>query len=214
MRRLARPHRSLLPRSPPLQGPIDRRHLGRPFGSPLLPVVRQPPKNSDQTLPPTIPRRASMLRVVFICSGNICRSPMAHAIFEHEASRRRIPHIAVSMGTLGLVNQPAADEAISSCRDIGVELSYHQSQPISTSLLRHATHIFIMEPQHAEALKKHGIDDARVQYLGAWDPVDPRPEIDDPVEQPRAVFDACRQRIERAIDSFLRAQAPTAAPTP
>lgn len=147
-----------------------------------------------------------MLRVVFVCSGNICRSPMAHAIFERRAQDLKIPHLVLSMGTLGLLNQPAAEAAVRSCAAIGVDLSFHQSQPINTTVLRHATQIFIMEPAHADSLQKLGIADARVQYLGSWDPVDPRPQIDDPVDQEQAIFDACRVRIERAIDAFLDAQ--------
>lgn len=144
-----------------------------------------------------------MLRVVFICSGNICRSPMASVVFQHEASLRKIPHVAISMGTLGLVNRPAAQEAIDACAAVGIDLSYHRSQPISKQILSRATHIFVMEPAHKRILQQQGIDASRILFLGSWDPEDTRPQIDDPVNQPRAVFDSCLARIHRAVVQFL-----------
>ena len=144
-----------------------------------------------------------MLRVVFVCSGNICRSPMAQYIFEAEAQRRGVPHIALSMGTLGLVGQPAPAEAIAVCEEIGVDIASHQSQPLSAAILKHAKQIFVMEPQHVEALQKIGVAGESVQYLGSWDPKDQRQEIDDPIEQPIEVFRAVRERIERAVAHFL-----------
>lgn len=144
-----------------------------------------------------------MLRVVFVCSGNICRSPMAQYIFEAEAQRRGASHMTVSMGTLGLVGQPAPAAAIEVCEEIGVDITSHQSQPLSAAILKHATQIFVMEPRHVEALQKIGVVGDHVQYLGSWDPLDPRPEIDDPVDQPIEVFRAVRERIARAIARFL-----------
>lgn len=150
-----------------------------------------------------------MLRVVFVCSGNICRSPMAQYIFEAQAQRRGVPHMTVSMGTLGLVGQPAPAEAIAVCEEIGVDITPHQSQPLSAAILKHATQIFVMEPHHVEALQKIGIAGEHVQHLGIWDPDDARPVIDDPVDQPVEIFRAVRARIERAIERFLDETAPS-----
>lgn len=144
-----------------------------------------------------------MLRVVFICSGNICRSPMAVGVFSHEAQLRGIDQLTISMGTLGIMNAPAADEAIAACERIGIDLRSHRSQPVSAQLLQRATHIFIMEVQHERALAAQGITGPHVQYLGAWDPEDPTPQIDDPVDQSQEVFDACLLRIVRATQHFL-----------
>lgn len=144
-----------------------------------------------------------MLRVIFVCSGNICRSPMAQVVFSEAARTRGVDHLSISMGTLGLMNAPAADEAIAACADRGIDLRAHRSQGLNRMLLQRASHVFVMEAQHRDAVVARGVDPARVHYLGAFDPEDPREEIDDPVDQSQEVFEACLDRIVRAIDSFL-----------
>lgn len=144
-----------------------------------------------------------MLRAIFICSGNICRSPMAQAVFAQQTQERDLPCITISMGTLGIMNAPAAKEAIAACGKRGIDLLSHRSQPLNRNLLQRASHIFVMEPQHKEAVLALGVNDERVHFLGAWDPVDPREQIDDPVNLSQEVFDACLDRIVRATHHFL-----------
>lgn len=144
-----------------------------------------------------------MLRAIFICSGNICRSPMAQAVMSHEAQVRGIECLTISMGTLGIMNAPAADEAIIACDGLGIDLRSHRSQAINRNLLQRASHVFVMEPQHEAAVLAAGVDPSRVYYLGAWDAEDPRPQIDDPVNLSQEVFDHCLARIVRATRHFL-----------
>lgn len=133
---------------------------------------------------------------------------MAQYIFEAEAQKRSIAHVAISMGTLGLLSQEPPPEATQACEELDIHIEFHRSQPLSNAVLKHATHIFVMEEQHVEALKKIGVQGDRVQFLGVWDLEDPRPEIDDPVNQPIETFRHCRDRILRAVRHFLDTQAP------
>lgn len=146
-----------------------------------------------------------MLRAIFICSGNICRSPMAQAVLAHEAKARGMDCLTISMGTLGIMNAPAADEAIVACDGLGIDLRSHRSQPINRNLLQRASHVFVMEPQHEASALAAGVAPSKIHYLGAWDPEDPRPQIDDPVNLSQEVFDACLARIVRATRQFLDA---------
>lgn len=144
-----------------------------------------------------------MIRAIFICTGNICRSPMAHYIFEHRANERGIPNLAVSMSTLGLQGNPAAPNAIDVCAEIGVDLENHRAQPLNQAMLKAATHIFVMEPIHEEAAIRAGADPSKIIFLGSLDPENPSPVIDDPHQQSREKFVICRDRIARALDSWL-----------
>lgn len=128
---------------------------------------------------------------------------MAQAVLSHEAQQRGLDCLAISMGTLGIMNAPAADEAIVACDRLGVDLRSHRSQPMNRNLLQRASHIFVMEPQHMEAALAAGVPPSKIHYLGAWDPEDTREQIDDPVDQPQEVFDACLERIVRATRHFL-----------
>ena len=49
-----------------------------------------------------------MTRLLFVCSGNICRSPLAEALARAEGERRGLALQVASAGTLGLVDKPAA----------------------------------------------------------------------------------------------------------
>lgn len=149
-----------------------------------------------------------MIRVVFICSGNICRSPMAERLFLAAARQRGVDAMAISMGTLNLVGRSASREAIEALRQIGVDLSDHRSQGLSIGLLRHADRVLVME--HAHRRRLLALDSVladRIELLGQHDPAGPD-EIDDPVDQPLPAFIATRDRLVRAIDGLLRDLAP------
>lgn len=147
-----------------------------------------------------------MLRVVFVCSGNICRSPIAHVLFEKQARAATLRAVAVSMSTLGLVGRDADPHAVTVCAARGADVSFHRSQPVNPTLLQRATHIFVMEEAHRVHLTALGVEAERILFLGAFDPLDARREIDDPVGKDLATFEACAARIERAVAAFIATQ--------
>ena len=59
------------------------------------------------------------MKVLFVCSGNICRSPMAHGMMVQWADLAGVPVEDQSAGTLGLVDRAAAPKAVAACREIG-----------------------------------------------------------------------------------------------
>lgn len=145
-------------------------------------------------------------RLIFVCSGNICRSPMAERIFMARARQRGHKVMALSMGTLGIHGRSAPREAIEACREIGVELDGHASQGLSAGLLGHAGAILVMETKHRDAIiaLDTGLAD-RTELLGSYAPdaATGGLEIDDPIGQPIEVYRACRDRIVRCVDAFL-----------
>lgn len=148
-----------------------------------------------------------MLKVIFVCSGNICRSPMAERIFADRAKAAGVPAFALSMGTLDIEGQPAARNAVTVTREIGVDLSRHRSQGIKVGMLRMASHVFVMEHEHVRTLKLHDSSvAAKAILMGRYDTAGGGDEIDDPVHQPEEAFRVCRDRIVRAVDAFLAEQ--------
>ena len=66
------------------------------------------------------------MKIVFVCTGNICRSPMGEAMLRHELAARGCPDVEVtSCGTWGLASQPATPDAVSVLRGRGIDLSPH-----------------------------------------------------------------------------------------
>lgn len=109
------------------------------------------------------------------------------------------------MGTLGLMGREAAPHAIKVAAQHGIGLDGHRSQALNPAILRSATHIFAMERAHLHPLLSRGAPEERVHLLGRWDPAGDE-EIDDPVDQPLEVFEACFARLDRAIGAFIEEQ--------
>lgn len=144
-----------------------------------------------------------MLRVIFVCSGNICRSPMAEGIMKKMARDRGLSAAVLSMGTLNLVGRSASSNAIAACAEIGVNIEYHASQGLGRGILEAATHVLVMEQHHADAVKKVApAAAANTTFLGAWDQP-AQPEISDPVGKDIEAFRRCRDRIVLGLEHFL-----------
>lgn len=73
--------------------------------------------------------RGDMFRLLFLCTGNSCRSPLAAALFVRQAGD--LPFRATSAGTMERPPSPATAEAIQVGQELGVDLMPHRSRPLS-----------------------------------------------------------------------------------
>lgn len=145
-----------------------------------------------------------MLKVVFVCSANICRSPMAEKLFLHEARTRELRSVALSMGVMNLQGRSAPPEAVAALEEVGLDLSHHRSQGVHPAILAGATHILVMSDWHIEQLLL--VDRAigqRAVKLATFDPEGGDTEIDDPIGKDLAAFRVCRDRLTRCIRAML-----------
>ncbi len=118
------------------------------------------------------------LRLLIVCSGNICRSPIAAGLADRIALERGIDLEIRSAGTIGLADQPAEPYAIAVCREQGIDIAGHRSRALTAELVAWADRILVMELRHAEAVTAIDADaGARVVPLG---PLAGVPEIADP----------------------------------
>ncbi|MDP2359534.1 MAG: hypothetical protein Q8O14_02100 [bacterium] len=91
-------------------------------------------------------------RILFVCSGNICRSPAAEAIARLWLDRHALGQVATaSCGSLRITGEPAAALTVEALARRGVDLRGHRSRPLSHFLLREADLVVGMEPAHREA---------------------------------------------------------------
>jgi len=142
--------------------------------------------------------------VIFVCTGNICRSPMAEYLLRSWLERRGVEGISVgSMGTLGLAGEPASRLALQVCRERGVDISAHRSRPLDPAQLGRASVIFTMELVHSELVAACCPEAAdRTRLLGAWPQTDERLEhvVPDPMGRQVAYYREVARRIEGHID--------------
>ena len=111
-----------------------------------------------------------MLHIVFICTGNICRSPMAEGFMRHKWREKGRNDLKVSsMGIHGLNDIPATEYAQKVCKEKGFDISSHRARSLVGEELQKADLILCMEPVHKKFvntffpwLRK------KVFLLGAW----------------------------------------------
>lgn len=93
-------------------------------------------------------------QILFVCSGNVCRSPMAEAFLRAYMPERLVDRVKiVSAGTLGLSGDLATVEAVQVMREKGIDMRGHISQGVSKELIRSSHIVFAMSRDHLEILQ-------------------------------------------------------------
>lgn len=94
-----------------------------------------------------------MKHIIFVCTGNSCRSPMAEGFLKRIAQERSQLDITVSSAGISAMNgYPASAEAVQVMRELGIDISSHRSRTITTSVLEDASVVVAMASNHMEAL--------------------------------------------------------------
>ena len=149
------------------------------------------------------------MRVLFVCSGNICRSPMAEAIFNHLADRAgRSDLHAVSAGTLGIVGRPAAEEAILSLAERHIDLRDHRSSALDATAMASADVVVAMESAHLEFIDRRFPEAGVPRFLVRAFSQGPEPALDpsdlpDPIGQPLQLFREQREELTPTLEALL-----------
>lgn len=138
-------------------------------------------------------RRVS--RMIFVCKGNICRSPFA------EYRLRALGASAISAGLDAECGKPANECAANVAKGLGVDLAPHLSTNVSELELFDGDLIVAFEPKHADILRKLFAHQPAVQVtlLGLWSPTPWMVYLHDPYGLSEAYFNTCFERIERSM---------------
>jgi protein-tyrosine-phosphatase len=95
-----------------------------------------------------------MKRILVVCTGNICRSPMAQALLEHELRRAGLDHQieVLSAGTAALVGESPSAGSILAMAEQGLDITAHRARQLDGHLVRTADLILVMEEAHRRRL--------------------------------------------------------------
>src|SRR5260370_31050440 len=135
-------------------------------------------------------------RLVFVCKGNICRSPYA------EARARAMGLPCSSFGMEAGVHAPANPSAIRAAQARGLDLTGHRAQGASEFPIAAGDLLTAMEPCHAAVLQTRPMPvGVQVTLLGLWCSPS-RPHIEDPLGLSDEYFQTCFATIDKAIASM------------
>jgi len=143
--------------------------------------------------------------VLFVCTGNICRSPIAEGLFRRLLGNRKDIEVG-SAGVHAVRGQPPSTHAIEVCAEEGVDIRELRSQPLTSALINRASHIFAMTGAHVEAISMLFPNASDKTFLlrefeetGATSWLD----VPDPIGLGRDVYITCAQTIKNALPSVL-----------
>jgi len=94
-------------------------------------------------------------KILFVCTGNTCRSPTAEGILKKMLKQNGIDNVKVSSaGTHGLLNAPASLFAIEVAKTRNVDLSGHRSRELTRKMIEHANLILAMSQEHLDFINR------------------------------------------------------------
>jgi glycine hydroxymethyltransferase len=143
--------------------------------------------------------------VLFVCTGNICRSPIAEGFFRRLLGNRRDIEVT-SAGVHAVRGQPPSLYAVQVCEEEGVDISGLRSQPLTAALIDRATHIFAMTGAHLETIHTlfpHGAEKSFLLREFEEPGTTVWRDVPDPIGLGRDVYELCARTIKNALPSVL-----------
>lgn len=162
------------------------------------------------------------MHILFVCTGNTCRSPMAANLMRSLARKRQLDWSVSSAGLFVEPGAPMASMAQAALHGLGVDVDSHEAQPVTRALIEEADVVLTMTGSHAEQLRRQFPEAAGKVYPFAHyavgtcgdedglqdDAITVGYDIPDPFGGSKDTYDRCAKHLhgltERALERLLR----------
>ena len=137
------------------------------------------------------------MKIMFVCLGNICRSPMLEALLRLELELQGFANFTVSSaGTMTDDDMIPTEEAITAMNEIGCDISEHTSRRITREIVENTDLFVALTTEHGVALAfYHGADPKKILVPGAG--------IPDPFGGPLSVYRQCRDLLLETLPQLI-----------
>ncbi len=165
----------------------------------------------DQDAGPRTP--ATTYNLLFVCTGNTCRSPMAAAVARDAVARRGWRHVAVQSAVLSaLTGSPAAENAVRVAGERGLDLTGHGAQPLTPELVDWADLVLGMSPSHLIGIADMGGAEKAALLTDFVDGPGLGRAIEDPIGGDADTYRRTLAQVTEAVEGILERLEPILAP--
>lgn len=144
------------------------------------------------------------MNILFVCTGNTCRSPMAAALLKDMAGAKGIDIDVKSAGLFALDGQNASRETVEVLKQDGIDIKSHRANMIHRDLLKEADLILTMSTSHKGALlSKYDFIDEKVYTLKEY-AYGIQEDVADPFGRDVMIYKITKEEIHQALEEVIK----------